>query len=366
MKTFFSFPKIIPAILACILCLFIFFTSCFKEKELKVNGSPAQPKLPAQPYQYFNGDNDLATLGRVLFYDRNLSLNNSISCGSCHKQAFAFADNHQFSKGLDNGLTGRNASTVLSSPEHNKFWDGRAANFDTAVFMPVMNKLEMHVFDLTILPPKLSMVSYYPDLFTKAYGTSEINVYRIRHALAAFAANLYSNNSKWDLQWQGIPLSPLEQQGLTVFEGKGRCYSCHNGGDFNGYVSDYENIGLEVIYADKGRARITGNSTDDGKFAVPTLRNIELTAPYMHDGRYNTLREVIDHYDNAIQDSKNLSWVFRDFPSVDTASVVPPNFSSFPVVKLNLTEDEKKALEAFLKTLTDVSFATDPKFSNPF
>ena len=145
------------------------------------------------------------------------------------------------------------------------------------------------------------------------------------------------------------------------------------------------NIGLEVNYADRGRGRITQNTNDDGKFAVPTLRNIELTAPYMHDGRYKTLREVINHYNEGIQDSRNLSWALRDVPFIrediqfiDDSLIVflgsngnqqifnTMNLSSFPIANLGLTEHEKDALEAFLRTLTDVDFIADPKYSNPF
>ena len=375
----------------------IFITSCHKkDNELVVNGPMLVPKLPANTYQYNGGFspldsniNNLATLGRVLFYDRNLSLNNAISCGSCHNQQHAFADNHQFSIGLNNGYTSRNASAIFSSPNHNKFWDGRAGDYDTAVFMPVMNHLEMDIFNLNLLPGKLSQLSYYPNLFESAYGTSEINVSRIRSALASFVESFQSRNNKFDKGIQNF--TAIELQGQNIFQGKGRCYSCHSGIDFNGYSTNYQNIGLEVNYLDKGRGKFTQNVNDDGKFMVPTLRNIELSAPYMHDGRYKTLREVIDHYSEGIQDSKNLSYAFRDLSGLPGSTTVPlnnppntfvpdnsnplpnnptpiviDNLYNFPVSQLNLTEDEKKALEAFLKTFTDVSFIADPKFSNPF
>jgi cytochrome c peroxidase len=201
--------------------------------------------------------------------------------------------------------------------------------------------------------------------------------------------SISSWNSKFDHGNENF--TAMELQGRNIFQGKGRCYNCHNGSDLNGYSTDYENIGLEVNYADKGRGKITQNANDDGKFIVPSLRNIELSAPYMHDGRFKTLREVIDHYSEGIQDSKNLSYTFRDLSGLPNSTIVRPNnppntfvpdnlnslpnnqnpivsdnLNSFPVSKLNLTEDEKKALEAFLKTLTDVSFIADPKFSNPF
>jgi cytochrome c peroxidase len=343
------------------LCLFIFFMSACKKDESVVNYGPGPaPKLPSVAYTYVSGLNDLTTLGRVLFYDRNLSLNNAIACGSCHSQAHGFADTKQFSTGLNNGLTARNASAIVSSMGHHKFWDGRAANSDTAVFMPVMNHTEMDVFNVNMLPAKLSNLSYYPALFNAAFGTPTITVREIHQALASFIDDLYSMNSRFDISMNSFTLQ--ESQGWALFTGKAKCYNCHNGNNFNGYQSDYENIGLEVNYADPGVGRITGNASDIGKFNVPTLRNIAVSAPYMHDGRYTTLSQVIDHYSEGIAASPNLSWVFRDTAGVGFSA----NLMTLPPASLHLTDQEKKALEAFLNTLTDVSFLADPRYSNPF
>ena len=364
------------------ICVIIAITTACRKQEdtLVVNGPAPTPRLPIQVYSYYDfssfGSSNTVTLGRVLFYDKNLSLNNAISCGSCHVQQHAFADNHQFSMGLNNGFTSRNASAIFSSPGHNKFWDGRADDYSTAVFMPVQNHLEMNIFSLNILPTKLAQLSYYPDLFEAAYGTSEINVARIRGALASFLGAMHSSNSKFDnASNSNQPLTAIEEKGLEIFNGKGKCYNCHSGDDFNNYTTSYENIGLETNYSDNGRGKITNDPGDNGKFIVPTLRNIALTAPYMHDGRYKTLREVIDHYSEGIQNHPNLSPIFRDISNAELTNV-PDTFttensvtaflSGYPVLNLNLSEDEKKALEAFLNTLTDVSFITDPKFSDPF
>ena len=351
-----------------LICFLIVFESACRKKEdpLIIYGSSPEPKLPAIPYQYPTMNSDIATLGRVLFYDRNLSLNGSISCGSCHMQAFAFADNHQFSRGLNNSFTSRNSSAIFNSG-HSKFWDGRAADFDTAVFMPVMNHLEMDVFNLNLLPVKLSTLSYYEPLFTTAYGNTIITTSKIKQALATFLSCLSSHDSKYDHQ----QLNGLERQGSALFCGKATCANCHNGQDFNGWSDNYENIGLDVNYPDIGRGRITQDEFDYGKFNVPTLRNIELTAPYMHDGRYKTLREVIDHYSDGLQDSRNLSWILREVPEDSIQwdpfrGIMVNNPSQYPMKRINLTEDEKRALEAFLNTLTDVSFISDPRYSNPF
>lgn len=353
----------------------IFSGACMKEPDTTiVNGARPAPQLPATPYVYFDGGTRLPELGRVLFYDKALSLNNTTSCGSCHKQQYAFGDNKPFSRGLFNGYTARNSMALVNTgtsffSDRNLFWDGRATTTDMAVFMPVMNDVEMHVFDLNILLQKLSTIGYYPQLFEQAFGTSEITVARIRTALTSFVSNLYSHNSKYD---SGL-LSAAELQGKALFEGKARCYSCHNGSDFNGYSATFRNIGLDVNYADIGRGKITNLETDKGVFLVPTLRNIAYSAPYMHDGRYNTLREVIDHYDHGIQDSRNLSWFLRDIPDnvLDTVNVFDPEqvntmFTGYPVTRLNLSEQEKVALEAFLRSLSDPEFLTDPKLSDPF
>jgi cytochrome c peroxidase len=374
MKIKFSNQKKIVAQLSSGICfLIVLFSGCLKKDDplaSVIMGTSPTPKLPANTYSYEFGENAKATLGRVLFYDKNLSLNNAISCGSCHIQSRGFADKTQFSQGLNNGYTARNTSSLVSSNFHSHFWDGRADNYEIAVFMPVMNHVEMNMFNLNILPEKLSHLPYYSALFQSAFGSPEITVDGIRQSIAWFVSSLTSHNSKYD---RGN-LNAFEQNGQQIFHGKAKCYSCHNGQDLNGYGSDYEDIGLEVNYADKGRGKITNNTQDDGKFNVPTLRNIGLTAPYMHDGRYKTLRDVIDHYSDGIQDSPNLSWVFRNIPSgfFDSGGAssqfvdVQGSFPAFPVLSINLTETEKRDLEAFLNTLTDEQFVTDPRYSNPF
>jgi cytochrome c peroxidase len=376
MKKKFTTPKALVGLLffICAITILLIPQSCSKDADpLVSNYVPNAPVLPAQPYEYLNGQNELIALGRVLFYDRSLSMNNQVSCGSCHKQKNAFAENKQFSQGLFNQYTTRNSSAILGnanmfSGERNRFWDGRAATTEISVFMPVENNVEMHVFDVNLLPAKLNKIEYYPSLFASAYGTSEINIERIRTALSSFVNVLNSFTSPFDLG----TMNALQREGLTLFQGKARCYNCHNGNDFNGYESAYHNIGLNVNYADNGRGNITMLEEDKGTFIVPTLRNIEYSAPYMHDGRYNTLREVIDHYDHGIQDSRNLSLILRDIPSIvfDTTNFQNPvlnsAFVAFPPVRLGLSEHEKLALESFLESLSDPAFITDPKYSDPF
>lgn len=358
--------------IASALIVLAFAPGCHKEPDTDaLTGPEPTPHLPQQAYSYPNGSTNLATLGRVLFYDKHLSLSNTVSCGSCHKQQYAFGDNTAFSRGLFNGTTKRNSTALISdgfffSTQRHRFWDGRAGGTDTAVFMPVMNGLEMHMFDLNLLPPKLAKLSYYPQLFANAFGgDSAVTVQGIRAALTEFVNNMISNRSPYDQQ----TMTALAQEGENLFEGKARCYSCHNGNNFNGYQTAYANIGLEVNYADGGRGNITQQPADYGRFMVPSLRNLEYSAPYMHDGRYNTLREVIDHYDHGIQDSRYLSWVFRDLPQsfIDSATVEPVgDLSQYPVSQLGLSEHEKQALEAFLKSLSDPLYINDVRYSDPF
>lgn len=334
------------------------------------------PKLPAQPFSYEGSqlnNNDLVTLGRVLFYERNLSLNTSTSCGSCHQQKFGFADNKQFSPGLYNLNGARNTSTLVASVfsmnGRSLFWDGRAETTIGAVLMPVTNSREMHMYDVDDLPNRLSKLSYYPQLFTNAFGSSEITVMRIRQALAAFLGALITVDSRTNHPEQ---LNAYEREGEALFFGKAKCYSCHNGSDFNGYEVIYENIGLNVSYTDPGRYGITRSEKDRGRFKVPSLKNIAQSAPYMHDGRFTTLRQVIDHYDQGIQNSPNLSpWLrdidlaalFQQNPTIDLSTY---DFSVYAPIRLNLTELEKDRLEAYLNAMSDPVLLNHPKYADPF
>lgn len=354
----------------------ILLFSCRKNEADLATSPLAYPKLPSTPYNYLVNSDELATLGRVLFYERALSLNNSVSCGSCHRQENAFADNKRFSRGLHNTLTPRNTPAIVTditsfNGPNKRFWDGRAANMDTAVLMPVANSAEMHIFNFNDLPRKLSQLGYYQQLFADAFGgDTTITVEGIRDALSVFCLNMMPVTS-----FQvNDRLNAVEKEGQLIFEGKAGCYNCHNSDYLNGYVSDFKNIGLDVNYVDAGRSNITGSSQDAGRYLVPTLMNIEKTAPYMHDGRFNSLREVIDHYDHGIQPHTNLSYLLREVPADfwDTVQWNPVsgfenmNYTSFPVKRLNLSEHEKQALEAYLKAMTDEAFLTDPKFSDPF
>jgi cytochrome c peroxidase len=335
--------------------------------------------LPAETQEYFtNANNDIPTLGRVLFYDRQLSVNNSVSCASCHKQEKAFADDVAFSKGFKNTLTTRNSMPIqnlqtfffgdFSSnsvefdrgfgpgfPSVSLFWDGRESHLGTMVLKPIVNHIEMGVGDLDALAEKLQSVPYYQDLFLKAYGTSEVTSTKISEALSMFVMSITSRNTKFDKARFGVDqLSALEEKGRQLFIEVYECNACHQTENPTGYIfaGTFANIGLQTEYDDNGVAKVTGKPEDAGLFKIPSLRNVALTAPYMHDGSFETLEDVIDHYSTGIQDHPNLDFRLQDEQGE------PKIF--------NISEYEKKAIVAFLGTLTDKEMITATKFSNPF
>jgi cytochrome c peroxidase len=311
-----------------------------------------------------------ATLGRVLFYDKKLSANDEISCASCHPQELAFSDPDQFSTGFEGGLTPRNSMNLSNARFYENghfFWDERAATLEEQVLLPIQDDVEMGM-NLADLEAKLTATDYYPDLFNAAFGTPSVSSERIALALSQFVRSLISYESKYDVGRAqvggggggGAQLMPFpnftdeENEGKDIFfrQERGNCASCHQGDLQTGTVA--RNNGLFLMYADQGVGAITGQQNDNGKFKVPSLRNIELTAPYMHDGSVETLEDVVQHYDNGVLPHPNLAPQLR----VDGPGSAPRN--------LGLTFAEKDALVAFLKTLTDTVFTTAERFSDPF
>jgi cytochrome c peroxidase len=384
------------AVLSGFTTLLLFF-ACKKETSTGTNtgGTPVTDpvaevlNLPATPYNYANiplpgylnsppvnaqvntppGNpitNDGATLGRVLFYDKNLSLNNTISCASCHKQSAAFSDIERLSKGFNGGSTGRNSMSVVNAkyyPNGRFFWDQRAASLEIQVLMPIQDAVEMGM-DLVQLETKLRELKYYPPLFTKAFGDPSITSDRISRALSQFVRSIVSYQSKYDQGRQLFPNMPAPPPN-TVFpnftpqENRGKelfllpqigCAACHGSETFTAPLE--KNNGLDLATIDRGFGAVTNNPLNDAQFKVTTLRNVELTAPYMHDGRFNTLEEVIEHYSTGVKNHPNLS------PQLRLPNGQPKN--------LNLGAADKAALVAFLRTLTDASLATEVKYSNPF
>ncbi|MEM6326384.1 MAG: cytochrome c peroxidase [Bacteroidota bacterium] len=293
-----------------------------------------------------------ATLGRVLFYDTRLSLNETVSCATCHRQENGFSDPRPLSEGFEGEFTERHSMALgIARYDSNRrfFWDGRARTLEELALVPIQDPIEMGM-TLEGLTARLEATPFYSDLFADAFGTAEITPDRVSRALAQFIRSIVSTNSRYDAArlepgtTLGRPLAGLteqENQGLQVFFGRG-CTSCHVGDLFVG--TGFTNNGLDSTLTDPG-AFI-------GRFKTVSLRNIGLTAPYMHDGRFATLEDVVNHYSSGVQHSPGLDMrlLGRDGGPI----------------RMNFSDEEKAALVAFLHTLTDTTLATDPRWSNPF
>lgn len=361
--------------LAIVLPLILF--SCKKDQLAQIE--TYQPNLPATLYNYsdislpsaftsspmnfFNSissSNPItdagATLGRVLFYDKQLSRNNKVSCASCHQQEFAFANNTSFSTGLYNELTSRNSMAIINTRfSFRFFWDLRSVTLENQVLEPIKNHVEM---DMTMeeVVNRVKLIGYYPELFQDAFGTTEVTSQRISYALSQFLHSMVSYQSKYDqgVENDFVDFTQLELDGKDLFfSGNVNCNHCHFTVNFFGNQPAVN--GLDIAYSDNGLGTLTGDPSDDGKFKIPTLRNIEVTAPYMHDGRFATLEEVIEHYNSGIQ----------AHPNLDDRLTVEGQIGGTPK-HYNMTTYQKQSLVAFLKTLTDPSFLTDVRFSDPF
>lgn len=323
---------------------------------------------------------DAATLGRVLFYDKKLSLNNQVACASCHHQANAFADNVALSVGFNGQKTTRNASTITNANlEKGLFWDMRSPNLEDLATRPVRNHVEMGIEDMDKLSVKLAKIAYYAPLFEKAFGSKDINGERISKSVAQFLSAMVTYNSKFDQGKKNnfANFTSNERIGMDLFMTKLHCNNCHGGDNLNTSLDGGHtaNIGLDLNYADNGIGQETGNRLKNGLFKVPSLRNVALTGPYMHDGRFKTLENVISHYDHGVTNHENLFPNLRSFlwqgNGGSATSGGSSGWGSSPtqtatVVPLSLKESDKAALLAFLKTLTDDNLVKDVRFSDPF
>lgn len=303
-----------------------------------------------------------ATLGRVLFYDRALSLNSSTACASCHTQQSGFTDNNALSEGFDGGHTGRNSMSLANAryyrPEH-FFWDERAATLEDQVLMPIQDDVEMGM-TLDSLVKRLEQTDYYPILFEEAFGDEVITAERISLALAQFVRSMVSFQSPYDIALSqnggnvnaDLPgFSALENLGRDLFFGRGGCDNCHQTALF--IADEAFNNGLDAATGiDDGVGAVTGNANELGLFKVPSLRNVAEGAPYMHDGRFETLEEVVRHYNNGVENHPNLSREMRG--------------RGGEIRRLNLSGEEVDALVAFMETFSDQEFMNDEKFSDPF
>ena len=318
------------------------------------------------PRPHLPEDNPLTVagieLGRRLFYDPILSRDSSLSCASCHNQQLSFADGSRFSTGV-RGLPGPRSSMALINLAYNIngfFWDGRAATLEAQALHPIEDHLEMDDSWENVVE-KLQRHPDYPARFRQAFGIErkgEITPELAVKAIAQFERTLLSYNTRFEqIAWlqQGWP-TDSEQRGRDLFfvefadqslDHPG-CSHCHGGFNFtenNFFNNGITNVNNLADFPDKGRGGVNGNIYDNGKFRTPTLRNIALTAPYMHDGRFATLEEVLDHYASGGHGVINED----------------PNIQPF-----TLSEQDKRDLIAFLNMLTDTTFINNPAFKNPF
>jgi len=330
-----------------------------------------QLQLPAEPFDYqvnnppaymptTSNPDHLATLGRVLFYDKNLSANKLVSCASCHKQQNGFDDPSRFSIGFKGIITKRSAmglTNALFNKYGRYFWDQRATSLNQQALIPIHDPVEMGL-EKGQLVSRVSDKPYYPQLFKNAFGKIEISENNIAAALARFVSAIVSTNSPYAKARRMVSQRTRDFPSFSIQQNIGKnifltnCAGCHIGDRFIAPAGG-ENNGLDVDSSkDRGIGAITGLAADQGKFRAPSLFNIAVRAPYMHDGRFASLGEVIDHYSTQIQNHPNLGASLKD------ENGQPRRF--------NYSPSDKAALIAFLETLTDRQLLEDPKFSNPF
>jgi len=394
-----KFNKILSLSAFTLGCMMV-FTSCQKESEaLHYSASEYEElskslNLPGELHNYsinvpihlgggvvggsvdpsrLNRENHIATLGRVLFYDELLSRNGTVSCGSCHVQTSGFAHNEALSEGFD-GETGTRNSLALgttamgltTSYGGTSFsgggalagfsWDDSIHSMEEQTKAAIENPAEMGM-TMEDMVDRVSSIAYYDILFKKAFGEDEINEENMLMAISNFVNAISSNQSKFD---EGLALNSnvntafsnftsLENLGKDLYNNN--CSSCH-GKRHDFTVKAVANNGLDLIYADNGKGDITGNNSDMGVFKVPFLRNIALSGPYMHDGRFNSLEEVVDFYSEDIKSHTNLNHLLRD--------------DNGQAKRMNFDATEKAALVAYLETLTDEEMVKDVRFSSPF
>lgn len=304
---------------------------------------------------------EAAELGRFLFYDPVLSADSTVSCASCHRQEVAFSDApNAFSKGFDGQITERNAMPLFNLAWYPAmFWDGRATDIESQIFHPVSAKNEMNL-SWPEAEKRLQQSSFYVSGFAAVYGKKiAIDSVLITQTIGQFVRTLISNRSKYDSVLQGMAYFTTDElKGLELMndQTKGDCLHCHTT-DANalGTTARFSNNGLDNVsdangYADKGLGGHTGKPEDVGLFKIPSLRNVAVTSPYMHDGRFETLGQVLDFYSDSVHYSVN----------------VDPKMGTAPRGGAHLTELEKQQIIAFLHTLTDSAFISDPALANPF
>jgi cytochrome c peroxidase len=348
----------------------LFFIACEKDDSptevVVIDETPFILEHGALPAPSLPLDNPLTIqgvkLGRMLFYEKLLSRDGSQACADCHRQQDGFSDTSRFSIGVELMPGKRQAMPVFNMAWHTNefFWDGRAHLLRDQALKPIQDPLEMNE-TLPNVVAKLSNSQLYKDQFIRTFGSNEITPEKMALALEQFMLSIVSADSKFDRFLAGeVELTESENRGRMLFATEynpffpelsgADCMHCHGGANFEN--DKYMNNGLDAQadITDIGRQAVTGSPNDRAKFKVPSLRNVALTAPYMHDGRFKTLEEVIDHYNAGIQES----------------STVDPAILNTKATGLFLTKQDKQDLINFLKTLTDDTFQQNPDYASPF
>lgn len=301
-------------------------------------------------------------LGQLLFFEKRMSKDESQACGSCHIQKDGFSDIRKFSVGVEGKEGGRQAMAIFNMAWHSNqfFWDGRANLLRDQALMPIQDPLEMNE-SLENVVAKLSESTLYKNQFIRAFGSDEITPERISFALEQYMMSLISANSKYDQFKNGtVQLTASEERGRILFETEynpffpdqsgADCAHCHGGENFENDQYMNNGLDLENEITDLGREMVTKDANDRAKFKVPSLRNVAVTPPYMHDGRFKTLEEVVEHYNSGIKES----------------NTTDPALMATKQTGLMLSDQDKIDLVNFLKTLTDDEFLNNPNYQSPF
>ena len=349
------------------LCILIIgFTACDNEEVIPKDETPYNLSYGDLPVPVLPSDNPLTVqgveLGKMLFYETMLSKDGTQSCASCHRQEDGFSDTTQFSIGVENLPGKRQAMPVFNMAWHTNefFWDGRAHLLRDQSLKPIQDPLEMNE-TLENVITKLSDEKEYRDQFSRAFGSTEITSEKMSLAMEQFMMSIVSYQSKYDEYLAGTTqLTASEERGRVLFfaeynpffpdQSGADCAHCHSGRNFEN--DEYMNNGLDTDanITDIGREEVTEDANDKGKFKVPSLRNIEMTRPYMHDGRFQTLEEVIEHYNSGIKAS----------------TTADPTVLNTQSTGLFLNAQDKEDLLNFLKTLTDDTFLNNSEYASPF
>ena len=321
-------------------------------------GNFPPPSLPSDNVLTVQG----VQLGKMLFYDKLLSEGETQACADCHRQPDGFSDTLKFSLGVEELPGKRQAMPIFNMAWHTNqfFWDGRANLLRDQSLLPIQDELEMNE-TLEDVIAKLSAEQTYRDQFTRAFGSEEITSEKMSLAMEQFMLSIISNDSKYDKFLTGsVQLTESEERGRVLFfqeynpffpdDSGADCAHCHGGDNFENDLYMNNGLDTDAEFLDMGRENVTMDDADRAKFKVPTLRNIEITPPYMHDGRFQTLEEVVNHYNEEIKESSTADQTVLN--TKDTG--------------LFLTEQDKEDLVNFLKTLTDQTFINNEEYKSPF